>query len=72
LGGLGVLFLVLGFLLMVFSIALRFRYNLLSALLGFALFIVGSQTLIAGLLSELIVARSRTPQRTIHSVREEF
>ena len=72
LGGLGVLSLFLGFLVMVVSVAFRFRFNYLSALTGLALFILGGQAIILGLVSELIVARSRTPQKTIHSVKEEF
>jgi len=72
LGGLGVLSLFLGFLVMAVSVAFRFRFNYLSALTGLALFILGGQAIILGLVSELIVARSRTPQKTIHSVREEF
>lgn len=72
LGGLGVLALFLGFLLMAVSTLLRFRFNPFFAVLGLALFILGGQAVIMGLVSELIVARSRTPQRTIHSVKEEF
>ncbi|MBR4466456.1 glycosyltransferase family 2 protein [bacterium] len=72
LGGLGVLALFLGFLLMAVSTLLRFRFNPFFAVLGLALFILGGQAVIMGLVSELIVARSRTPQKTIHSVKEEF
>lgn len=72
LGGLGVLSLFIGFLTMAVSIIARFRFNLFFALLGLALFILGGQAVVVGLVSELIVARSRTPQKTIHSVKEEF
>ena len=57
---------------MAVSVAFRFRLNYLSAFTGLALFILGGQAIILGLVSELIVARSRTPQKTIHSVKEEF
>jgi glycosyltransferase involved in cell wall biosynthesis len=71
LGGLGFLSLALGVLSFVVGI-LPFRFNHLFLFLGSALLVFGGLSVLLGLLAELVVARSRAPQKTIHSVKEEF
>ena len=71
LGGLGFLSLALGVLSFIVGI-LPFRFNHLFLFLGSALLVFGGLSVLLGLLAELVVARSRAPQKTIHSVKEEF
>lgn len=71
LGGLGFVSLALGTLAFIVGI-FPFRFNHLFLFLGSALLVFGGLSVLLGLLAELIVARSRTPQKTIHSVKEEF
>lgn len=68
-GGLGLLFL-LGGVIAGFLDSPLLTLALLGA--GFALGLLGFLGLGLGLVSELLVARSRTPERTIHSVAEEI
>ncbi|MBO7435993.1 glycosyltransferase family 2 protein [bacterium] len=71
LGGLGFLSLALGVLSFIVGI-FPFRFNHLFLFLGSALLVFGGLSVLLGLLAELVVARSRAPQKTIHSVKEEF
>ena len=71
LGGLGVMTLGLGVLFFIIG-AFPFRFSHLFLFLASALLVFGGLSILLGLLAELITARSRTPQKTIHSVKEEF
>ncbi|MBR5624764.1 glycosyltransferase [bacterium] len=79
-GGIGVLSLILGGLCLFLSWLLYFFGGTIKQVMAAAPFFMTSLALIVfgglavflGLLSELLVARSRTPLRTIHSVKEEF
>lgn len=78
-GGIGVLSIILGGFCLILSLLLYlfgdFNQVIASApifITALAFFVFGGISIFLGLISELIVARSRTPQKTIHSVREEF
>ena len=71
LGGLGVLTLGLGILFFIIG-AFPFRFSHLFLFLASSLLVFGGLSVLLGLMAELVVARSRAPQKTIHSVKEEF
>jgi len=78
-GGIGVLSILLGGFCLILSLLLYlfggFNQVIASApifITALAFFVFGGISIFLGLISELIVARSRTPQKTIHSVKEEF
>ena len=78
-GGIGVLSIILGGFCLILSLLLYlfggFNQVIASApifITALAFFVFGGISIFLGLISELIVARSRTPQKTIHSVKEEF
>ena len=77
LGGLGVLFGLAGFIFLLISFIFlgtsrHFGGSLYCLISGCTLLVISSLGVLFGLTSELIVARSRTPKKTIHSVGEEF
>ena len=78
-GGIGVLSILLGGFCLILSLLLYlfggFNQVIASApifITALAFFVFGGISIFLGLISELVVARSRTPQKTIHSVKEEF
>ena len=80
LGGIGVISLILGGFCLILSLLLYLFGSSINQVIAsapifitaLAFFVFGGISIFLGLISELIVARSRTPQKTIHSIKEEF